>query len=59
MVDIEAADSGCRPRTTAQVALEHPIGVVGEPIDIASIDLYLASDESRWVTGAEFTIDGG
>lgn len=36
----------------------HPIGV-GEPIDVACLDLYLASDESRWVTGAAFTIDGG
>jgi len=36
----------------------HPFGL-GEPIDVAYMDLYLASDESRWVTGAEFTIDGG
>ena len=37
----------------------HPIGFLGEPIDIAYMDLYLASDESRWVTGAGFMIDGG
>jgi 3(or 17)beta-hydroxysteroid dehydrogenase len=36
----------------------HPIGI-GEPLDVAYMDLYLASDESKWVTGAEFTIDGG
>ena len=36
----------------------HPIGI-GEPMDVAYMDLYLASDESKWVTGAEFTIDGG
>jgi NAD(P)-dependent dehydrogenase (short-subunit alcohol dehydrogenase family) len=36
----------------------HPIGI-GEPIDVAYMDLFLASDESKWVTGAEFTIDGG
>jgi len=36
-----------------------PIGFLGEPIDIAYMDLYLASDESRWVTGADFMIDGG
>lgn len=36
----------------------HPIGV-GEPQDVAYLDLYLASDESKWVTGAGFTIDGG
>jgi NAD(P)-dependent dehydrogenase (short-subunit alcohol dehydrogenase family) len=36
----------------------HPIGV-GEPDDVAFLDLYLASDESKWVTGTAFTIDGG
>jgi 3(or 17)beta-hydroxysteroid dehydrogenase len=37
----------------------HPIGFLGEPIDIAYVVLYLASDESRLATGAEFIIDGG
>jgi len=37
----------------------HPIGFIGEPIDIAYVVLYLASDESRLVTGAEMVIDGG
>jgi len=37
----------------------HPIGFIGKPIDVAYIDLFLASDESRWVTGAEFVVDGG
>jgi 3(or 17)beta-hydroxysteroid dehydrogenase len=60
MVDKEAADLGLSgDEYRAQVAREHPIGHMGEPIDIAYLDLYLASDESRWVTGAEFTIDGG
>lgn len=37
----------------------HPIGRLGQPIDIAYGVLYLASDESRMVTGAEMVIDGG
>jgi NAD(P)-dependent dehydrogenase (short-subunit alcohol dehydrogenase family) len=37
----------------------HPIGHVGEPDDIAYGILYLASDESRFVTGSELVIDGG
>lgn len=37
----------------------HPIGHRGEPDDIAYAVLYLASDESKFVTGAELTIDGG
>lgn len=36
-----------------------PIGYLGKPIDIAYAVLYLASDESRLVTGAEFVVDGG
>lgn len=36
-----------------------PIGHLGEPEDIAMGALYLASDESRFVTGAELVIDGG
>lgn len=35
------------------------LGRIGEPEDIAYCALYLASDESGWVTGADFAIDGG
>jgi NAD(P)-dependent dehydrogenase (short-subunit alcohol dehydrogenase family) len=37
----------------------HPIGHVGEPDDVAYGVLYLASDESRFITGTELIIDGG
>ena len=37
----------------------HPMGHFGEPEDIAYGVLYLASDESKFVTGAELVIDGG
>jgi NAD(P)-dependent dehydrogenase (short-subunit alcohol dehydrogenase family) len=37
----------------------HPIGHIGEPDDIAYGILYLASDESKFVTGSELVIDGG
>ncbi len=36
-----------------------PLGRFGQPIDIAQGCLFLASDESRWMTGAELVIDGG
>lgn len=41
-----------------RVAL-HPLGRFGQPEDIANAIVYLASDESCWVTGAAFPIDGG
>jgi NAD(P)-dependent dehydrogenase (short-subunit alcohol dehydrogenase family) len=37
----------------------HPIGHIGKPDDIAYGVLYLASDESAFVTGTELVIDGG
>jgi NAD(P)-dependent dehydrogenase (short-subunit alcohol dehydrogenase family) len=36
-----------------------PLGRYGQPEDVAYGVLYLASDESRWVTGSELVIDGG
>ena len=36
-----------------------PMGRLGDPGDIANMNLFLASDESRYCTGAEFTVDGG
>jgi NAD(P)-dependent dehydrogenase (short-subunit alcohol dehydrogenase family) len=37
----------------------HPIGRLGQPEDIAGLAVYLASDESSWVTGSVFAVDGG
>jgi dihydroanticapsin dehydrogenase len=41
-----------------RVAL-HPMGCFGQPQDIASAAVFLASDESGWTTGSVLTIDGG
>lgn len=36
-----------------------PLGVLGEPDDIAWTVVFLASDEAKFITGAEFVVDGG
>jgi NAD(P)-dependent dehydrogenase (short-subunit alcohol dehydrogenase family) len=36
-----------------------PLGVAGEPEDVAAAVLFLASDEARFVTGATLVVDGG
>lgn len=38
---------------------EHPIGRIGQPIEVAKAILYFASDDSLWTTGAILTVDGG
>ena len=40
-------------------ASRHPLGRVGQPEDIAYGVLFLASDESSFMTGSELVIDGG
>lgn len=60
LTEKEAADAGMSPKDYfAKVGAQHPIGYIGKPMDIAYADLYLASDESLFVTGSELTIDGG
>lgn len=48
-----------RAAAIAGFAAEVPLGRMGSPQDVALMALYLASEESAYVTGAEFVIDGG
>lgn len=43
----------------AKLSRQIPLGRVGEPADVAYAVLFLASDESKFVTGAELKVDGG
>ncbi len=55
-----ANDGPARASTVDDIAaLAAPLGFTGQPADIADGVLYLASDESRYVTGIELVIDGG
>ena len=49
------ADDARRARSAAR----HPLGRVGQPDDVAYGVLFLASDESSFMTGSELVIDGG
>lgn len=60
MAEKEAQDLGLTLQEyLTRCAKFYPIGFIGKPIDVAYLDLYLASDESRWVTRSSFVIDGG
>ena len=61
MVEHHLRDSGAVDMAAARAETDklHPLGHMGEPDDIAWGVVYLASDESRFVTGAALVIDGG
>ena len=60
ILDGMAASSG-HPKEVimSKLARQIPLGRVGEPDDIAQAVLYLGSNESKFVTGAELKVDGG
>lgn len=50
---------GSREEGLERLARQVPLGRVGETDDVAWAVVYLASDESRFMTGAELVLDGG
>lgn len=52
-------DPATRKKMIAQISAGVPLGYMGDPIDVAYAVLYLGSDESKYVTGTELTLDGG
>jgi NAD(P)-dependent dehydrogenase (short-subunit alcohol dehydrogenase family) len=59
MVENHAKSLGDVEAARAALTALHPVGRLGDAEDIAYGILYLASDESKFVTGAELVIDGG
>ncbi len=48
-----------RKQRLAYIARDIPMGRLGEPEDVAYAVLFLASDEAKYITGIELTVDGG
>lgn len=59
ILDAMRPDGTPREDTLGKLARQIPIGRIGEPDDAAHAVVYLASDESRLMTGSELKLDGG
>jgi len=59
MVDDILAQTGRPDIARGQLTRDIPLGRLGAPSEVAEMCVYLLSDESSFVTGAEFVIDGG
>jgi 3(or 17)beta-hydroxysteroid dehydrogenase len=59
MVEAMIGASKSPERTRAALEAQVPMGRLGEAGEVAELALFLAGDESSFVTGAEFVIDGG
>jgi NAD(P)-dependent dehydrogenase (short-subunit alcohol dehydrogenase family) len=55
----QAAPAGANAINVDQIGAGAPVGHAGQPQDIAAGVVFLASDASRYMTGAELVIDGG
>ena len=59
MVASEVARAADKERYIEQMNADHPVGRIGTPEEVAKAVLFLASDDSSFVTGAALSIDGG
>ena len=59
MWDTMLGEGNERADAIKAISKDIPLGYMGDVMDVAYATLYLASDESKYVTGTEITIDGG
>lgn len=56
MQDVARRDN---PEEFKAIVAGIPMKRLGDPLDIANMNLFLASDEARYITGGQFVVDGG
>lgn len=59
IMDPYIASGPSREKVISDFASKHPMGRVGQPDEIMHLAVFLASDESSFITGAEIPVDGG
>jgi NAD(P)-dependent dehydrogenase (short-subunit alcohol dehydrogenase family) len=59
MLESECRQLGEAREQFMKEAANRPLGRVGTPEDVANAVLFLASDMSKWITGAQLVVDGG
>ena len=59
LVDTPMMREGLPPQALAQFVAEVPLGRIAAADDVAECVVFLASDSSSYLTGAEITVDGG
>ena len=57
--DAMLGEGEARQKALDAISADIPMGKMGDPMDVAYAALYLAADDSKYVTGTELTIDGG
>lgn len=57
--ELAPRDQRRKPRLSRRDHMQHPVGRVGQPADIASLCAWLLSGEAGFVTGQNFVADGG
>lgn len=56
---IEMMSGGNKAQASKVASMTHPMGRIGEPEDVANAVVFLASDKSSFVSGADVPVDGG
>ena len=64
VIDTPIMDPFCEQASTREEGLAgfgalHPLGRIGRPDEVANLAVFLASDESSFITGTEIPVDGG